>query len=343
MQNPFVLTFGKNPPEAIPRAVQTAEVLDAFRAEVPSLQVFVITGVRGVGKTVLMTEVANTLKADKDWIVLELNPAADILHSMAAKLCSNDQCLEIFRAAKLNLSLFGVELELSNTPPIVDSETAVTRMLESLKKRGKRVLIAIDEVTNTQDMRVFAGAFQIFVRQDLPVYLLMTGLYENVDNLQNEKNLTFLYRAPKINLPPLNMGAIAGRYAEVFQLDRNKAKEMATLTDGYPFAFQVLGYLTWENGGDYTAILDKYRLYLEEFVYDKLWSETSAKDKAVLHAIAMVPDGKVRTIRDKLGMETNEFNPYRKRLIRKGLVNGDTYGYVRFMLPFFADYVIDNF
>ena len=45
---------------------------------------------------------------------------------------------------------------------------------------------------------------------------------------------------------------------------------MARLTMGYPFAFQVLGYLTWNNNGDYKAILPQYEQYLSEFVYDKL-------------------------------------------------------------------------
>ena len=42
-------------------------------------------------------------------------------------------------------------------------------------------------------------------------------------------------------------------------------------------------------------------------------------------------------------METNEFNPYRKRLIRKGIVSGETRGYVYFTLPLFGEYVVANY
>ncbi len=45
---------------------------------------------------------------------------------------------------------------------------------------------------------------------------------------------------------------------------------MAGLTKGYPFAFQVLGYLTWNNDGDYNGVLGEYEQYLSEFVYDKI-------------------------------------------------------------------------
>ena len=113
-------------------------------------------------------------------------------------------------------------------------------------------------------------------------------------------------------------------------------------TRGYPFAFQVLGYLTWNNHGDYKSILPQYEQYLSEFVYDKLWSELSAKDKMVARGIAQVNSGKISEIRAILHMETNEFNPYRKRLIRKGLIDGETRGYVKFTLPFFEEYVLEN-
>ncbi|MDD6550323.1 MAG: hypothetical protein PUF16_00895 [Lachnospiraceae bacterium] len=46
----------------------------------------------------------------------------------------------------------------------------------------------------------------------------------------------FLYRAPKINLAPLNMAAIAKKYQQVFDLPNEKSAEMSQLTLGYSFA-----------------------------------------------------------------------------------------------------------
>ena len=91
---------------------------------------------------------------------------------------------------------------------------------------------------------------------------------------------------------------------------------MADFTKGYPFAFQVLGYLTWNHHGDYNAVRGEYEQYLSEFVYDKIWSELSQKDRMVARGIADVEGGKIKDIREHLHMETNEFNPYRKRLIK---------------------------
>ncbi|MBQ0050908.1 MAG: hypothetical protein KBT11_02455 [Treponema sp.] len=343
MQNPFSLTFGKNPLNAVSRPVEIMEITESFSSEIVNQQIYLLTGIRGSGKTVLMTEVCKIFREKKDWIVVELNPELDFLESLMSKLVSNSTCTEIFKSAKINLSFWGLGLEISGVPPITDKETAIIKMLEGLRKHGKRVLISIDEVTDSPQMRVFASSFQIFVRQELPIFLIMTGLYENIEELQNEKNLTFLYRAPKIEMKPLNIRSVAEKYRSIFEIDDKTAVKMAKLTKGYPFAFQVLGYLTWNNKGKFEEILDEYEHYLEDYVYEKVWSELSPKDKTVLYGIATSSDSQIKTIRQNLKMDTNSFNPYRKRLIKKGILNGEERGFLTFVLPAFEKFVIFNF
>ncbi len=342
MKNPYSLVFGKEPAEHISRLAQFAMVMDSFNGTTDDQQIYLVTGIRGSGKTVFMTDIQNELKKDSDWIVAEINPEKDILTAIAAKLSSEDSLASLFKNAKINLSFWGLGLEVGGVAPITDIEVALSKMLHTIKKHNKKLLITIDEVTNNRYVKEFAAAYQILIRQDLPVYLLMTGLFENVRNLQNEDSLTFLYRAPRIELESLNITSIAANYSKNLKIDRDIAMEMAICTKGYSFAFQVLGYLTWENGGDYKEILPEYRQYLDEFVYDKIWSEVSIKDKTVLKAIAMTESGKIEKVREILAMDSNEFNPYRKRIIDRGLINGKDRGYVRFILPMFREYVIDN-
>lgn len=342
MQNPFTLTFGKSPLEPVERPVQTNEIIDTFTAEPVNQQMFLITGVRGSGKTVMMTEISRKLRTREEWVVIELNPSVDLLQGILSKLNSNPVCAGIIKSAKIDLSFWGFGVSIEGAAPITDAETAIIAILEKMKKNGKKLLVTIDEVTNNEFMHVFAGSFQIFVRQDLPIFLLATGLYENIDELQNEKNLTFLYRAPKIQMKPLNQQAIIKKYMNIFQIEREQAAQMAELTKGYPFAFQVLGYLTWNNHGNYREVLEEYEQYLSEFVYDKIWSELSRKDRVVARGIAETDSGKIKDIREHLGMETNQFNPYRKRLIKKGILSGEMRGYVYFTLPLFEDYVLEN-
>ncbi len=70
MQNPFTLTFGRSPLESVDRPVQINEIIEAFTADTINQQMFIITGVRGSGKTVMMTEISHKLRADDHWIVI---------------------------------------------------------------------------------------------------------------------------------------------------------------------------------------------------------------------------------------------------------------------------------
>ena len=341
-RNPYSLLFGKAPSQLIDRVSQRRLVVEDFTDSSPSQQIYVVTGVRGIGKTVFLTEVEREIEQVDGWIVVELNPNRDMLTSLAAKLASQDALARVFQRAKINLSFFGFGLEVNGSAPITDIETALAKMLQSLARDNKRVLIAIDEVSRTQAMQEFASSFQIFVRQDLPVFLLATGLYENISDLQNADNLTFLYRAPKIELAPLNAGAIATNYERTFEITRDEARRMAALTMGYSFAFQVLGYLTWNAGGSWRDVVDDYRQYLDEYSYEKIWSELSERDREVSRAIANSTDGRIQGIRASLDMASNQFSPYRDRLIRKGIVDGSTHGYLNFTLPLFNEFVLDQ-
>ena len=340
--NPFTIVFGRKPAEMIERFPQRHEILESFTSPGANQQLYIITGIRGSGKTVLMTSIADTLRREKDWIVIELNPELDLLQNLAAKLTSHTLCQAWFRKAKLNLSFLNLGVEISGEPPITDLETAVIRMLESIRNHGRKLLITIDEATNTSQMRVFAASFQIMIRLNLPVFLLMTGLYENIYELQTEKSLTFLFRAPKIQLPALELTAIRIRYKNVFHLEDADAVRMTELTGGYPFAFQLLGYLTWRNGGNYPGVMEEDRQNLYEYVYNKIWSELSPKDRKVLQAVAETEDRSVHAIKDRLKMTDNEWNPYRQRLIRKGVVNGSQRGFLRLTLPLFDQFITDK-
>ena len=336
MQNPFSIYFGKKPEQFVSRLSQTSKIVETFRMDNPPTQVYMITGIRGCGKTVMMTDIAKTFSDEKDWIVVELNPERDMLMSLAANLYAIPALHQLFLKAKLDLSALGLGVSIENVPPVTDVENALDRMLLHIKNAGKKLLITIDEVTGNDNVRVFSSSFQIFIRKDYPVFLLTTGLYENIYELQNKKSLTFLYRAPKISLEPLNYIAIVSHYKSVFNIDDETADEMARLTRGYSYAFQVLGYIRWENKSkSLEEILPQYDQYLDEYVYSKIWSELSANDKRVIIEMSKSRETRVTAIREALGMSTSEFSVYRDRLI-----NTADYGRISLILPRFEEYAL---
>ena len=341
MNNPFTLSFGKKPLQYISRLSQTQQILETFQAPVPSNQIFMITGVRGSGKTVMITNIAHELKADDSWIVIELNPTRDLLQSLAAKIYSLPEMHARFLNARLDFSAFGLGLSVENSAPATDIENVLELMLDQIKESGKRLLITIDEVTCSEYIRIFVSSFQIFLCQEQPIFLLMTGLYENLYDLQNDKSLTFLYRAPKLLLEPLNYTAVRNHYMKIFNIDTESASKMTSLTKGYPFAFQVLGYLYWENRStkNIDEILPEYDQYLEEYVYSKIWSELSEQDQRILLSISPDDGLKVKELRTRLQMSSELFSVYRDRLRRKGVIDTHEYGKVSFSLPRFSNFV----
>ena len=58
MQNPYTLTFGKEPIEYIKRIAEERQILEDFLSPNPPQQVYMISGVRGCGKTVFMTDIS---------------------------------------------------------------------------------------------------------------------------------------------------------------------------------------------------------------------------------------------------------------------------------------------
>ena len=115
---------------------------------------------------------------------------------------------------------------------------------------------------------------------------------------------------------------------------------MAALTKGYSFAFQALGYSAWRHNLKEKACMEEYRQLLEEYVYEKIWSELSPKDRRIVTGIASCPGGRIADINRALSLKQDEINQYRKRLIDKGIVSGDDYGYLQFTLPLFDRFAL---
>ena len=342
MSNPYSLVFGQPPIESIERTSQAERIISGFTQERAANYINLITGIRGCGKTVFITEIAEKLGKNKDWIIINLNPKRDLLLSLAAKLESISSLKRIFKEAEINLSAFGIGVNIKGVPPISDIEEALARILNGIKKHGKRVLITIDEASNTKEMRIFASSFQIFLRERLPVFLLMTGLFKNIDRLKNADGMTFLDRAPRTVLSPLDIREITRKYKETLGIGDDKATRLAGLTKGYSFAFQTIGYFTWENPDDPDKAMKDAKAYLIEFAYHKIWSELSAKDREVVRAMAEVRSGEIMKIRTRLNYSSDQFNPYRNRLIKAGVVTSPAAGLLEFALPWFDEFAIEE-
>ena len=354
LENPYTLQFSYIPPQLIERKVITEEVIGNFIREIPTYRGVFITGVRGSGKTVMLGDIRNKIGSLDQWITVDLNPETDLLDSLARALYRIPAVKALFVEASLDFSLLGIGLHLENAELMASNEEdALDMMLKTLKKAGKKVLVTIDEVTYSKNVARFSHALSSYAGADYDVYVLMTGLADNIRNIKNKKSLTFLYRAKVKELDTLNITAISSDYERILRLDREKAEELAYETRGYSLAFQALGYHCWEALGkaekldqlsweDLDRELDQT---LEELAYGKIWDELSNTDRRVLQAMAgeVMKTGdnlvKIETIRDVLDMTSDTFTTYRSRLLESGIVDGKQYGYLKFRLPRFEQFV----
>ena len=336
--NPFTLTFGKNPSENVSRSEIAEGIIDTFNSSNPVSQAYLIEGVRGCGKTVLMTIIEKKLAQKADWITIDLNSTQDLMTDFAMRLL--DACKNFSDILKngFNISVAGFGIGVNGSAQNQDNVSIIETLLSSLKKKGKKVLITIDEVMNGDNMRHFASEFQIFLRKDYPIFLLMTGLYENISMIQNDPALTFLLRTPKINLEPLSLMQIARQYQRIFETDKETAKKLAKITKGYAFAFQAFGllYFEYHDTLPLEKILQKFDEMLDAFVYKKVWSGLSEQDRNVILAIGD-EKAKVGDVCKRAGMTSATFSKYRERLLNRGLILAKEHGYVELILPRFAE------
>ena len=342
-RNPFIIGFGKVPSQYISRDILIDEITQELFSDEPQTQCFMLTGARGTGKTVTMTAIEKAVGDHKDWIIIRLNPTRNMLDSLVAKLYDSKEFITKFIDKSLNLSKFGIGINLDAKSPVADIESALEIILKEIKKQNKHLLVTIDEVANTQYMREFASAFQIMIREELPIYLIMAGLYENIHNLEDEKDLTFLYRTPKYDMEPLNITLISDRYMKILDVSQEQAMDMAIMTKGYPFAYQALGKYLWEDEKHEmnVAVLARFDEALSHYVYRKIWSELSPKDRWYMSFIVKKDIMSTAELLQMTGQKKNEFSQYRARLKDKGLINVSNRGVIKYTLPRF-DVFVEN-
>lgn len=339
--NPFTTTFGIEPSAPIKRIKETEEIVSEFSAEPLTNYAYVIKGPRGSGKTVLLSSIANRLAKEDDWIVVDPGPKDRILENVASKIYETTIAKKLFLKGEFSFSFQGVGFSLKGKEVATTANSLIKKMVGYLNKKGKRVLVTIDEADSSEQVKFFVQAYQALIRQNYKILLLMTGLYENVSKLQDDESLTSLYRAPKIVLEPLNINAIASSYETHLGVGRDQALEFAKFTNGYAYAYQALGHLLYEKEKKELTrdVVAEFDQYMADYVYDKIYSETSEREQKLLHSFKADSAVKTEELREENGFDSKTMGVYRDRLLKKGILLAPRYGYLKFAFPRFAEYL----
>ena len=327
MQNPFTTTFSKTPESTYIHINMIDEILENFSYDNPSESVYKITGVRGSGKTVILAKVEEELKINqskyKDWLVFDVNPTRDILGQIAAMLVKEGYgSVDKTTGVNISATVLGSGGGFGYTKATNDAFFDIGVEIELM------------------EMIIFASEYGKWLRAGYPVYFVCTGLYENIQELCNVKNLTFFRRATTIKTEPLNMIRMTEVYRNKLNIAIDEAREMAIITRGYAYAFQELGVLYFKKCDDETLddIILRLKTELYAYSYEKIWEEMTAMDRFLAELLVEKEEYKREEVLKLMGDKAGSYSMYRDRLVKRGILNSRQ-GYISFALPFFAQYI----
>ncbi|MDR0594644.1 MAG: ATP-binding protein [Bifidobacteriaceae bacterium] len=182
-RNPFKPTAGATPPLLTGRSAPLAEFEDSINdGPGAPLRLTLFTGARGVGKTVMLTEVSE-LVAERGWVAIADTASPGLVGRLVGAANAEFEGLEQSRRPRGRLSAVTLPQVLgtggggvsrsaadqanSGAAQAVNLRFAFGRLLDSLEARGAGLLVTIDEVhaRGRRDLRELAPTFQHLARE----------------------------------------------------------------------------------------------------------------------------------------------------------------------------------
>lgn len=356
--NPFNPSFGSRPERFVGRAMILKEFSNAIEHPNSPWRTTLLTGVRGSGKTALLTDISKQLLKQGVFVV-SVTPQEDFLDTVLAQLyLQMPQGIKKMLPTEITIKT-GVEVKMGfdrnvQQPYFTESfRYQITLMLDVLKKKNRKVVFLIDEAQkHSEAIRTFISTYQHLIREEYGVSMIMAGLPNVISDILNDDILTFLRRANRITLPNIEINLVQLDYTEAFMkggfyLSGEALRKAAQATYGYPYLIQLLGFYLWvemENGSDehfaYSKALVQSKTLLFQNVHELIYHELSEVDKEFLQAMAI--DNNVSSMQDilvRMGRPKNYVANYRARMLDFGIIQTKEWGKVEFTLPYMGEYL----
>lgn len=362
-RNPFKPTAGATPPLLVGRDDALEDFAESL-ADGPGApgRLTIFTGARGVGKTVMLTEVANEALKE-GWVALSETATPGLIerlsHAATRHLNELDPSTAPRRALTgVTLPVIGGGMTVSARPAeVVGWREQAGRLLDVLEGRGTGLLITVDEVhaQARENLRDLAATFQHLVREDRNVALVVAGLPYAVSDLLNDDVLTFLRRANREELADVSLDDVRDALrttitTEGRTIDDDALEEATAATGGYPFMIQLVGYHVWRKAIgariDLASVregIPAARKRLGSTVHAAALADLSAVDRTYLVAMAQDPGpASTGVIAERMGETPQYASVYRQRLIDAGVIEPVSYGRVAFAIPYLGEYLREH-
>jgi len=300
IDNPYTPNAGASPEVLIGRDDQTSafEVLLSRLARGRSEQSMIITGLRGVGKTVLLNRFVQIASA-AGWEVVELEASKhddshfrqtmfSQLKAALLRLSPRARWTDRGKRAAEVLSAFALSVDQQGTWSVswdvepaegyadhgdlgMDLTDVLVAIGEAAQESGKGLVVLIDEVQflATSQLEALIQSIHKTVQRNLPVTFVGAGLPQIAELAGDAKSYAErLFKFPRID----SLEGAEARTAlteparsEDTVFDEDAVDLAIEITRGYPYFIQELGYQVWTVAADNRITKDDVEIAREAY------------------------------------------------------------------------------
>ena len=134
-QNPFSIKFGVEPTNYIERLDNKQFIIDDFENSKAANYIYLITGMRGSGKTVFMSSIANYFSKKDDWIVIDASVKENMLENIATEIYESAISKIHFLKGEFSFSFSRVTFSLKGKTPATTTISLIKKMLDIIIKK----------------------------------------------------------------------------------------------------------------------------------------------------------------------------------------------------------------
>jgi type II secretory pathway predicted ATPase ExeA len=366
--NPYAPGAGTPPPALVGRdpIIEAADIaLQRLKAARTS-QHQLITGLRGVGKTVLLGKLA-ALAQHVGYRVIRIEAVGgdDTLRSLlrqARRILEDlDRSQKVTRALRsiesVAVTLVGTGITIERTAATPDREAladVVTDLATAAADHDLGVLLAIDEaqMIPADDLRRLLAGVHRCGQDGLPLACVLAGLPNLVGDVA--KAATYAERMFTVaDLGPLTPDQVARAVAEPaaeigVEWEPAATEAIVDLSDGFPFFVQTWAYHTWNTAHDEpisAADVERAAPHADHALDSSFFAARIARipasEVAYVQGLASLGPGPHRSgeVAAAMGMQTSQVAAFRERLIGEGVIYAPRYGWIEFAIPHFDQFV----
>ena len=379
--NPYSPGAGRLPAALVGRERQLAAWEIALKrvASGRDAQSVVLYGLRGVGKTVLLTRFARMAR-DEDWIVAQVEAKSgrsmremvgEALHDNLVDLARPGVGTRVLKALKTAVSFkasydalgtWNFGLNLSDSPGgganTGTFESDLGKLLRDLsgaaEEKNVGLAVLVDEAQDLPDDELIALCSIIHAanqRQDRLV-LALAGLPSLPRKLAEAKSyaerLFSYHTVGELSDEDAEAALVTPAQSEGAAWEPRAVEHVVRASAGYPYFLQQYGQDAWNAapGSPITQADARVGVAIGELALDTgffriRWDRATTAEKEYLRAMAVDGDHGSASgeVAARLHKKTTALGPVRANLINKGLVYSPDHGIVAYTVPAMAEFV----